>query len=61
MQTDKQDWSFSSYGSNLSDPAQKSFYQGQAALVLFPSIKDDFSILYGDRAVERIDGLVSGL
>ncbi|MBN2678505.1 MAG: hypothetical protein JXR32_10650 [Anaerolineaceae bacterium] len=55
------DWDFKVYGSDPGDPAQAEFIQGTAALVLFPSIINDFSMLYGNQASLRVEKLTIGL
>jgi hypothetical protein len=54
-------WEFNIYGTDTSDAAQQEFNQGDAALILFPSIVNDFSILYGDQASLRVEKLTAGL
>ena len=60
---DKPADSFSRYGDgNLkNDSYQQLFLDGKAVLVLFDTIDDQISGLYGDRTSERITDLVKGL
>jgi hypothetical protein len=57
--------SFSRYGDGPFDnepyQQQQLFHDGKAVLVLFDTIDDQFSGLYGDRTGERISDLVKGL
>jgi hypothetical protein len=55
------DWDFKVYGGDRSDEAQVDFFMGKAALVLFPSIVNDFSLLYGDQAAKRVEKFTEGL
>jgi hypothetical protein len=54
---------FSRYGDGKleGDQAQQLFHDGKAVLVLFDTIDDQLSGLYGDRTNERITDLVKGL
>jgi hypothetical protein len=59
---DKPSESFSAYGNgDLQDDYQKLFREGKAVLVLFDTIDDQLSGLYGERTGERISALVKGL
>lgn len=51
---------FTAFGSGSTE-AEEVFRQGQALLVLFESIHDQFRALYQDRAAERFETFVSGL
>jgi len=51
---------FTSFGSGSTE-AEKLFRRGQALLVLFESIHDQFRSLYDDRAAERFEAFISGL
>jgi len=53
--------SFTAYGDEPGDEAQRVFRTERAALLLFNSIYDDFSEIYGERAEERIERLTDGL
>ena len=54
---------FSRYGDGTlnNDKPQQLFHDGKAVLVLFDTIDDQMSGLYGDRTNERISDLVKGL
>jgi hypothetical protein len=51
---------FTAFGSGPTE-AEQAFHRGQALLVLFESIHDQFRSLYQDRAAERFEAFVSGL
>jgi hypothetical protein len=51
---------FTPFGSG-STAAEQVFRRGKARLVLFASVNEQFEILYGERADERLDAFVSGL
>ena len=51
---------FTSYGGGSTE-AEEVFRRGQALLVLFQSIPDQFGSLYQDRAAERLEAFISGL
>jgi hypothetical protein len=54
--------SFAAYGNgDPQDDTQKLFREGRAVLVLFDTIDDQLSGLYGERTDERISALVGGL
>jgi len=61
LNQDAPEWDFAVYGSDKTDQAQNDFSQGRAALILFPSIVDDFSTLYGDKAAVQVEKLTEGL
>lgn len=52
---------FTRYGDDLQDPTQRLFRENGAALVLFHSIKGQFTILYADQAEARLTAFVRGL
>jgi len=51
---------FTAFGSGSTE-AEEKFRRGQALLVLFESIHDQFRSLYQDRAAERLEAFISGL
>ena len=61
--TDSPVMTFYRYGDGdlTSDQSQQLFHDGKAVLVLFDTIDDQISGLYGDRTAERISALVKGL
>jgi hypothetical protein len=54
---------FTSYGQGDldKDTAQRLFHDGKAQLVLFDTIENQFSQVYGDRAAERVKVFIHGL